>query len=212
MATKLIDKTEKQELPVATVQEQKPEMAEPFVPPEHLEQSVDAVALDSAAEMLLGMMEERAAFLILQTCEQQQLRPWMYVVGILRRSLDTGEHTQPNIDPMWRTWGAWHTKVLQDSTCGICGKLFTPRWQGQLYDTNECGAVASRRNLDAARADSARTVLPGVGDEAPEQCKSTIGRSDVGGVPTIEDAISDAQNALSAAIEHTSLGGVGQVA
>jgi hypothetical protein len=212
MATRVVQKEEVEEVQVATVQHAESgqaELAAPTLSPVLADgDAPNADMLDAAAELLLGMLEERASFLILQTCEQQQLRPWMYVTGILRRALDTGEHTQPNVDPMWRTWGAWRTKVLQDSTCSICGKQFTPRWQGQLYDTNECGAVATRRERDAAVAAAPPAFVPTkVGEESAEQCKSTIGGSGSirdGGADTAGDAISEAHKALSAAVEHTS--------
>ena len=157
----------------------------------------DATKLDDAAQLLLAMLEERDNFLIQQTCEGQQLRPWMYIVGILRRALDTGDHTLPAVDPMWRTWGAWTSKVIPDMVCPVCSKLFTPRWQGQIYDTNECGAAAGRAAMEASRV--SRSVLPGVGDEEATQCKSTIGR-EPSGVPTIQEAIRDAGAALEAAV------------
>jgi hypothetical protein len=197
MATKLISKPAK--LQVTTVEEQAPETALPssaFSTTEAL-QTPDALALDAAAALLLAMLEERDTFLIQQTCEQQQLRPWMYVVGIVRRALDTGDHTLPAVDPLWRTWGAWTQKVIPDVVCPICSKQFTPRWQGQRYDTNECGAAASRAAL--AVANTSRSALPGVGDESPEQCKSTIGR-DESGVPTMGEALADAQKALDDAV------------
>lgn len=195
MATKLVERTEPAKLLDATMD---PAQAGPGPAIAHSDVP-NAEQLDSSAESLLKLLDERDAFLIQQTCEQQQLRPWMYVVGILKRALDTGDHTLPSVDPMWRTWGAWTTKVIPDAVCPICNVTFTPRWQGQLYDTNTCGATASRAEL-AARDTSDRFIPTPVGEEAPEQCKSTVGRSDERGVPTIDEALADAEQALSAAL------------
>lgn len=162
---------------------------------------------EQAAAELMKLLDERECFLIEQTCEGQQLSRWMYIVGILKRAIDTGEHTLPAVDPLWRSWTTWETKIIEDSECPVCHKKFTPRWRGQVYDCTECGALAIRTQLAAvAHPDSDR---PSIGEESGEFLKSTIRPADTGNVPTMDEALKDAARALDEAIaEHASPGGL----
>lgn len=180
--------------------------------PEQAEQLPDAtVQLEESAKLLLGLLDERERFLIEQTCEGQQLNQWMYIAGILKRALDTGEHTLPTVDPLWRSWtGGWQTPIVPKQTCPVCTQVFTPQWRGQIYDRTECGAAASRVAL-ASVDTSGRFVPSAIGDEPAEMLKSTIRDSDAGYVPTIAEALDAAQQGLDAAVaERVTARGLGK--
>lgn len=165
--------------------------------------------LTGAAVALLELLDERERFLIEQTCEGQQLEPWMYIVGILKRALDTGEHTLPTVDPLWRSWtGGWKTKIISDAVCPICNKTFTPQWRGQVYDRNECGAAAELGKRSAPVGEPAAYT---VGEEPAEMLKSTVRDADSATVPTFEQTLAEAERELAAAVkERSAAGGLGE--
>ena len=113
--------------------------------------------LNAAAKMLIDQLPDHVGELVEVLTEEYQLPLWHLVDGILLEVHSEGRLSAFTIDPAWRE--ALKQKMLR---CQYedCGKLFQPKWIGQLYCSNACGNAAAGKFIVKAQK-TEMTPLPG---------------------------------------------------
>lgn len=72
-------------------------------------------------------------------CEETIKIPrWQHLMGMYRLANDMSLFPQPLLDPEWEE----RTEGKSQNKCPHCKKMFTPKYIGQLYCTNQCGSEA----------------------------------------------------------------------
>ena len=133
-------------------------------------------AMEAAANLLVDAMPTQGPRDVLrETARSQHIPLWMLVCGLLQRTYDSGEYSAPVLDPIWLHANPVKMGGYAEATCKSCAETFRPRWPGQEYCCDLCGASGYR---DRVAVDRAANVVElhnyPVGEEPLDRARSTI--------------------------------------